>query len=212
MSCRLTPAAAITHISRLRADLKESWQDLAVQQDCTAMADCPSLRAWLDGRREESVRLLLDPQYLESAGIKEFVTVGRAKKAAGVMLARILVVDESRRQNDPACRAYLDWLQEIFCQVNIPWGGEIVHALPLSQCRTAGITLPHDDVAIFDNHIVMTSQYGPSGQLKSRTFYGADRDPAAVHWAISLIAKVTSLAEGGSYALRPADPAQHYPW
>jgi hypothetical protein len=212
VSCRMSPEEAMTYINRLRADLTESWLDLALQQDCAAMADCPSLRAWQEGREEESVRLLLDPGYLQNAGMKEFVTVSRAKVAAGVKLMRILVVDERRRQEDPACRAYLDWLREFFRQVNIPWGGEVVHSVPMSECRRAGISLPQDDVAIFDGQVVMTSQYGPSGQLESRTFYRADSDPAMLSRACSLMARVSSLIEGGSYALRPSAPPSPYPW
>jgi uncharacterized protein DUF6879 len=212
VSFRISPDEAIKHINRLRGDLSESWLDLALQQDCTAMADCPSLRAWQDGREEESVRLLLDPGYLESAGMKEFVTVSRARKAAGVKLMRILVVDEGRRQEDPACRAYLDWLREFFRQVNIPWGGEVVHSVPMSECIGAGLTLPQDDVAIFDGQVVMTSQYGPSGQLESRTFYRADSDPAMLSRASSLMARVSGLIEGGSYLLRPSAAPAPYPW
>src|SRR5260370_29852411 len=113
---------AAARIDRLWAGMNSSWLDLAVQQDCTAMADCPSLRAWQEGRQAESIRLLLSPDYMEN--MRYFITVSRAKKAAGVDLMRIYLVDERRQQQDAGCRMYLSWLQEHFRQVNIPWGGE----------------------------------------------------------------------------------------
>jgi hypothetical protein len=144
--------------------------------------------------------------------MRYFITVSRAKKAAGVDLIRIYLVDERRQQQDTSCRMYLSWLQEHFRQVNIPWGGEVVHWLPMSVCYRAGIIPPQDDVALYDNRVLLTSQYARSGQLKSRTFYEAGEDPDMLYWARSLMADVTKLVAGGAYLLGPAARASLCPW
>ncbi|MGH3169675.1 MAG: DUF6879 family protein, partial [Trebonia sp.] len=180
MSICLSPGEAAPRIGRLLAGLKRSWVDLAVQQDATALADCPSLRAWLDGDRTESTRLMLGPGHL--AGTRDFTTASRRNADAGVSLVRIHLVDEERQRRDSRCRGYLGWLRELFRQINIPWGGETVHWLPVSACERAGIALPRDDVAIFDDRMVLTSRYD-AGQLISRTFHDSGEDQATLDWA-----------------------------
>lgn len=209
MSTRLMPEEAAPRVARLRAGLRSSWQDLAVQQDAIALADCPSLRAWREGHQAEGIRLMLQPDHL--AGVRDFTVVSRRKRDAGVSLVRIHLVDEDRRRRDPVCRAYLGWLREHFRQINIPWGGETVHWLPVPVCEQAGIVLPRDDVTIFDNRTVLTSQYA-SGQLASRTFYDSGEDEATLDWARSLMAELTGLVRAGDYLLAPAGHVMPCPW
>lgn len=209
MSIRLMPGEAAPRIDQLRAGLTRSWVDLAVQQDSTPLADCASLRAWQGGNEAESIRLMLGTDRL--ARVRDFTMVNRQKRNAGVSLLRIHLVDEDRQRRDPGCRWYLGWLREHFRQINIPWGGEIVHWLPVSACARAGITLPQDDVAIFDDQVVLTSQYA-SGQLASRTFHEGSADHATLDWARSLAARLAGLVVGGAYLLPPAEHVLPCPW
>lgn len=209
MSICLPRAKAAPHIGELLAALKLSWTDLAVQQDATAQADCPSLRAWQQGDQAESIRLMLEPDHLMA--MRDFIVVNRRNSAAGVRLTRIHLVDEDRRQRDPSCLSYLNWLREHFRQVNIPWIGETVHWLPVSECERAGIATPHDDMALYDDHVVVTSQY-EYGQLISRTFYAADEDPLMLGEARSLLSALCKLVAGGAYQLQPAEQPRPYPW
>jgi hypothetical protein len=209
MSICLPRDEAAPRIARLQAGLTHSWTDLAVQQDATALADCPSLRAWQAGDERESVRLMLCPEHL--ATLRDFIVVNRRNTEAGVRLTRIHLVDEDRRQRDPGCRSYLDWLREHFRQVNIPWTGETVHWLPLSACARAGITPPRDDMALYDDRVVVTSRY-ESTQLISRTFHDAEEDHATLDHARRLLTALGGLVAGGTYLLPPAGHESPYPW
>jgi hypothetical protein len=207
----MPPEKAAAKVRRLQAGLTTAWLDIAVQQDCTAMADCPSLQAWRAGRPADSIRLLLSPAYLE-ANIRDFITLNRDRKAAGVSLERIYLVDHARQEQDASCRAYLGWLREVFRQVNVPWSGEQVHWLPMQECARAGIRPPLDDLAFYDSRILMTSQYSADGRLTSRTFCEAGEDPGIFSWARALAADLRKLVAGGAYLLRPAAGAAPCPW
>src|ERR1035441_9815204 len=183
MSTRLFPAEAVPRIDHLWSSLTISWLDLAVQQHSGLLAEDPGfpwLQAWRRGQRPFSVQLMLGQDYLSS--IQNFITTCHEMQN-GVGLTRIHLVDEVQYTQDENCRDYLDWLREHFCQINIPWGGEQVHWLPVSECDRAGIPVPSFDMALFDGRSLLGSDYDESGKLVSRTVYSDEEDPGVLYEA-----------------------------
>jgi hypothetical protein len=142
-------------------EMSREWFKLEVLQDYTAEDDGPSLKAWLKGDKEKSIKLLKtddDPDFTRDC---------RDKISQGVKLIRLHVIEEPLTK-------YLEWEIEYYKRISIPLRGEqvyIIHKSDLSDLR-----LPAGDLMIFDNRRAILNNYDQNGLMIEETFYDESDD------------------------------------
>ncbi len=137
-------------------EMIQEWFKVEVLQDYTGEDDGSSLRKWLSGDKEGSIRLIKEQDY------SKWANSCRKKASQGVKLIRIHIVDQP-------LTPYIQWEIEHYKLVNIPQCGERVYLLDRSEL--AGLDLPKGDIMIFDKKRVRLNCYDSKGLVKSAIFY-----------------------------------------
>lgn len=128
-----------------------------VLQDYSAIDMGASLQAWLDGDKEESIRLLIEDNKNNEWG-KQYA-------AKPIKKTRVHVVE---RPYTP----YLEW--EIEAYKHEDWG-EVTHLVPKE--KVMDLDIPDGDFWVFDNKRVVKFNYvGTKGKCVGADIYDEDDD------------------------------------
>lgn len=134
--------------------MTESWLKIEVLPDYSGEDHGPSYGLWLEGKREESIKLLKSPD-------NEWRKMCRAKTTQGVRLRRVRLLETPQT-------AYTQWELQHYKWVNIP-GGEQVSVI--NRNRVRDLDLPNGDVMVFDYNQAVQWTYDKTGRVVSGTFY-----------------------------------------
>jgi hypothetical protein len=137
------------------AQLQTEWFKVEALQDYSGQdRDNASLRAWMAGDTNESMRLLEADTYW-SEGLQQ-------KRAAGVLMRRVRV---TKTPYTP----YLQWEMEYYKRKCIPYGEQI---LVVDHEALGNLTLPGgNDMSLFDDRIALVPHYDAMGYLRSGDIY-----------------------------------------
>ncbi len=141
---------------RYWSEMRPEWFKLEVLQDYTGEDDGPSLRAWLKGDKQTALKLL------ETDQEPEFTADCRRKRAEGVDLRRIHVVD---RPLTP----YMEWEIENYKLISVRRRGERVCLIDRAGVRE--LDLPGGDLMLFDDSRAIVNSYDRTGRLVKADFY-----------------------------------------
>lgn len=139
--------------------LKEEWFKVEVLQDYSGEDMGSSLKAWLDGDKEESIKILRseaeDSESMRADSNPQFKKI------------RIHIVEEPYSQ-------YLLWEIECYKTINVPLLTEEIYLV--NKDEVAEFNLPDGDFVIFDDKKVIRNHYSPDGRMHKADFYYENDD------------------------------------
>ncbi|OGL25583.1 hypothetical protein A3E49_02195 [Candidatus Saccharibacteria bacterium RIFCSPHIGHO2_12_FULL_49_19] len=142
-------------------EMRGEWFKLEVLQDYAAEDEGPSLQAWLEGDKQRSITLMLEPSNIARG--KGF----QKKRSQGVKLIRLHTVQEPYT-------AYIQWELEHYKHVNKPLWDESIFLINRSE--VADLDIPSGDTMIFDKKQVVVNKYNSRGLMTHETFYDEHDD------------------------------------
>ena len=140
-------------------ETKKEWFKVEVLQDYSYEDSGPSLKAWLKGDKEKSIRLMMEKidsnEWVKMAGKKPFKKI------------RIHIVEKPYTP-------YLEWEIEAYKHINIPLVKEEVYLI--DKNNVLDLELPDGDFMIFDQKRVVRNYYDKSGKAYQMDFYNEGED------------------------------------
>jgi len=137
---------------------KKEWFKVETLQDYTAEDIGPSLQSWLNGNKENSIRLML-----KDTNKQEWVE--QAKNSLFKKI-RIHIAEQPYT-------SYLEWEIEHYKHLNIPLGDEEVYLV--NKKDVANLDLPDRDFMVFDQKRVAKNYYDSHGLAYQMDFYDWDQ-------------------------------------
>ncbi len=153
----LPRAEALKYWNKFWNETKQEWFKVEVLQDYTPEDMGPSLKAWLEGNKKQSVQLML-----KDADEKDWV---KRTKSVHFEKIRIHIVKEPYTP-------YLEWEIEHYKHLNIPLGNERVYLV--NKKDLGNLKLSDGDFMIFDQKRVARNYYN-SGHVYQMDFYDLDQ-------------------------------------
>ena len=145
-------------------EMRREWFKVEVLQDYYGEDSGPSLDSWLQGRKDESVKLMA------KLGSNEWTKSCRQKIQDGAKLIRLHLVEKPYSP-------YIEWEIEIYKRKNIPLGGEQVYLVDKKDL--SGHEIPSGDMMIFDDKRVVINTYDNNGLMTHETFYDETDDTSS---------------------------------
>lgn len=140
-------------------ETKKEWFKVEVLQDYSYEDSGPSLKAWLRGDKEKSIKLMLEEvdsnEWIKTAGNKQFKKI------------RIHITEKPYTP-------YLEWEIEAYKRINIPLTKEEVYIIDRNE--VLDLNLPNGDFMIFDRKRVVRNYYDKSGKCYKMDFYEENDD------------------------------------
>lgn len=143
--------------------MQQEWFKIEVLQNYTGEDDSPSLRAWLAGDKQKSLKLLAQTAH------NSWRRQCKRKYEQGVGMRRIRIIEKPYTP-------YTEWELEFYKIVNIP-GGEQVFTV--DKVDVADLNLPTGDLMMFDNRRIAICAYDETGRMTRQTFYDETDDISA---------------------------------
>ena len=138
--------------------LKEEWFKVEVLQDYSGEDHGESLSLWLEGKKEESMAVLMKQDNQEWK--KALEDTKDAKKI------RLHVVERP-------LTAYLEWEVEVYKRQNIPLGEEVYL---VEKTDVIHLEIPDGDFMLFDNKKAIKNTYDKTGKCYQYDFYDEGND------------------------------------
>lgn len=157
------------------ATMQQEWFKLEVLQSYVGEDDCPSLRAWLEGDKEASLKLL-------ETDTRGWANQLSQKREQGLLMRRIRIVEKPYS-------LYTEWEFECYRHTNIPSGEQV---FIVDKKDIPSVDLPSGDLMMFDNELVTICAYDDSGRVTAQTFY--DQNDTITHF-LQLKQMLLSLAQ-----------------
>lgn len=136
--------------------MKKEWFKVEVLQDYSGEDTGPSLDAWKNGDKWQSIRLIKEEDY------SEWIKDCKKKRDEGVKLTRVHIVKEPLSD-------YFQWELEHYKLINIPRCGEDVFTV--SDENVFDLPLPKGDIMFFDDDKIVVNEYNSEGKMIKATFY-----------------------------------------
>jgi len=140
-------------------ETKKEWFKVEVLQDYSGEDSGPSLKAWLKGEKEKSIRLMTEKinsnGWVKMAGKKPFRKI------------RIHIVEKPYTP-------YLEWEIEAYKNINIPFAKEEVYLI--DKNKVLNLDIPDGDFMIFDQKRLAKNYYDKSGRVYKADFYKDGED------------------------------------
>lgn len=137
----------------------QEWFKIEVLQDYVGQDDCPSLRAWLEGDTQTSLKML---PHDTAPWAKQLLQ----KHQQGVLMRRIRIVQKPYTP-------YTEWEFACYKRNNIPSGEQV---FVVDKAVVEGLDLPQGDLMMFDNKRIAICTYDQTGRVIRQTFYGENDD------------------------------------
>lgn len=138
---------------------QEEWFKVELLQDYSGEDDGSSLRAWLNGDKEKSIRLID-----KSKSDNSWVKICRSSAARKIRI----------RITEKPYTPYLEWELTVYRLINIPLAGEEIYLIPSEKVKN--LRLPEADFAIFDQKYVIQNYYSDQGKLAKADSYNESDD------------------------------------
>ncbi len=139
------------------SETKKEWFKVEVLQDYSGEDSGPSLKTWLKGDKEKSIKLMKE-------GAKDWI------KMAGNAPFKKIRIHIVEKPYTP----YLEWEIKVYKNINIPLAKEEVYLL--DKKKVSNMDIPDDDFMIFDQKRVARNYYDQSGRVYKADFYDESED------------------------------------